>query len=155
MHTGFIDYGKFIRDLERAINDQREAAEFYDQLLGMTDNEKYMEYIKEARDDERLHYRILSELFMRLTGKRPRVTQPEAFTGCFAEGIQRAFDDELEAYIQYRDMILNTMIADVRDVIFVPFTDENEHAQKFNWILADLKSENHEHHKKHKHHSSS
>lgn len=149
MPTGFMDYGKFIRDLEKAINDQRGAAEFYEQLLGMTDNEKYMEYIREARDDERLHFRILSDLFMRLTGMRPRVSQPEAFTGSFAEGIQKAFDDELEAYIQYRDMILNAMIADVRDAIFVPFTDENEHAQKFNWILADLKSTNREQRKKH------
>lgn len=138
MHTGFKDYNKFIGDLEKALNDEAGAIEFYTKLMEMTKHKKYKEYIGEARDDEKRHLRLFTNLYMRLTGRRPVITPGSKFKGSFIEGIQRAFDDEQEAYILYRDMFLNAMIPEVRDIVFIPFTDENEHAQKFTWIYADL-----------------
>lgn len=105
----------------------------------MTNNNKYIKYIREARDDEQRHLNLLSRLYIRLTGYRPMIRPKEPFTGSFAQGVQEAFDDELEAFVFYRDMILNTRIQSIRDIIFIAYTDENKHAQKFNWIITDLK----------------
>jgi rubrerythrin len=191
MRDGFTDYERFIRDLLRAINDEAEAINFYRVLYDMATNDLHRDYIKEARDDEKRHFNLLSRLYRKLVGADPVIElrghhrrgssssssssshhhhhHPPKFS--FVEGIQRAFDDEQAAYILYRDLILMTSLPAVRDILIIPLTDENEHAQKFNWIFTDLirleccvghikhvSSSREKHcsdHKHHKHHSSS
>lgn len=138
--NGFKNFRKFLTDLQKALEGEVGAINFYTQLLTMTSNQKYREYIEDARNDERRHFELFSNLYVNLTGYRPMVPEPTPFTGTFCQGVQKAFDDELEAYILYRDMMLNTSIMEIRDIIFIPFSDENEHAQKFNWIISDLKA---------------
>jgi len=132
-------YGKFIADLEKAINDELAAVEFYTRLMEMAPSSEAREFIEHARDDEKKHYRVLSRLYISLTGRQPTVRQPVVTVISFCEGVKEALKDELEAAEMYRDMYLSTRNPQIRDILFETMTDEMEHATRFTFVyyLAD------------------
>lgn len=132
----FKDYNQFIIDLEMAINDEAEAAAFYTRLMEIAPCEEAREFIRHARDDEREHFRMFSDLFTALTGRQPLVRQPVVNTPEFCEGVKEALKGELEAAHLYRDMYLSTSSSHIRDILFEAMTDEMEHATRFNFVYA-------------------
>lgn len=132
----FRDPHKWLRDLEQAIADEAEAAEFYRYLESIAPNAEAREQVHHATEDEIKHHRMLSHLYRRLTGRHPAVEQPVIERPGFAAGVYMAFNDELEAAEHYRDMLLSTRDMAIRDMMFEIMMDEMEHADRFTMITA-------------------
>jgi rubrerythrin len=122
----------FLNDLLKAASNEAQAIDFYTRVLNIAPNEKAREAFSHALSDERLHYRIFTDLYRRLTQQEPQVPQftPVQFDN-FDQALERAIGDELEAYEMYRNMYLSTHDPAARDVLLRGFTDEMEHATRF------------------------
>ncbi len=93
-------------------------------------------FVTHAKDDEVQHFRLLSRLYVRLTGREPAIQTPTTTFSSYREGVALAFRQELEAAELYRDMYLQTRVPNIRDVLFRIMTDEMEHAQRFTFMYC-------------------
>ena len=122
----------FLNDLLKAATNEAQAIDFYTRVINSASTEKQREYFGHALSDERVHYRLFTDLYRRLTNQEPKVPQfaPAQFSN-FGEALERAIGDQLEAYEMYRDMYLSTVDPYARDILLRAFTDEIEHATRF------------------------
>lgn len=136
MMRQFRDPQKWLSDLEKALAGEKEAIEFYGTLESIAPNDEARRQVDKARQDEMKHFRMFSELYVRLTGRQPVVPKPVFETPDFSSGVYKSFNDELDAMDLYRDMMLSTNNLVIRDIMFEAMTDEMEHAERFTMILA-------------------
>ncbi len=135
----FKNYPEFLKDLKKAIEDEKSAIEFYSQLYKIAPTEIARFSVKTALDDEKEHYKKLTGLYKYLTGNNPQVkANPEEFTH-FYEGLQKAFLDEIRAFEFYKELYLATNCEAIRDIIYSIQHDEMEHASLFNWTYTEIK----------------
>lgn len=137
---GFRDYGRFISDLSKAINDEATAINFYRGLLGSAENEVQRSYIDHAYKDEQRHLKMFTFLYTKLTGNEPVISRERVSYGTYLAGIEKALDAELKASELYRNMFLAVRLPKVRDMLFRAMTDEMEHADRFMIIYTQLKA---------------
>lgn len=134
----FKNRRRFIRDLQMGLEGEAAAIEMYAQLMEMAPTPEQRQHIRHAYEDERKHFRIFSDLYLHLTGRMPSISEPMVKVEDYKQGIAQAFNDELEAAELYRGMLLNTYDPAIRDAMFEIMTDEMEHADRFNFIFAQL-----------------
>lgn len=135
----FRDYPKFINDLETAIADERAAVLMYSELYRMAPTEFARYAVKTALEDEKVHDRRLTRLYIHLTGREPEIKVKEVKFQHFYDGLQMAFIDEVKAAEFYKDMYLATRCDPIRDLLYSIQHDEIEHATLFNWAHTELK----------------
>ncbi|MCF6093937.1 ferritin-like domain-containing protein [Microaerobacter geothermalis] len=125
----------FIQDLREAINGEAQAIDFYKRLIEMAPNQRHVNYLTHIRNDEKKHLRMLTNLYVQLTGRRPDIRfTPVRFT-TYREGLEKALDGELEAAELYRRMYLSVQDRRKRDVLFEIMTDEMEHQVRFAYLI--------------------
>ena len=79
-----------------------------------------------------------TDLYVALTGRQPVYQIDKVTFNTYREGLQKAYEAELEAYEEYRNSYLLTQNLPVRDVFFRALTDEIEHATRFGFLLVGL-----------------
>lgn len=126
---------EFIKKLEEAINGEATAIRFYGDLLNLVRGDRTAyDNVKHAYDDENKHFRAFVDLYVSLTGRQPSVRiTPMRYTS-LADAYRQAFFGELEAAELYSDMYLMTRDPDIRDIFFMAKNDEQEHAQRFQFL---------------------
>lgn len=135
----FKDYPKFISDLKEAIADERSAIDLYTRLHEIAPTETARYAVKVALDDEIMHDRKLTKLYVRLTGREPDVHVKRVEFHHFYDGLHKAFLDEVEAFEFYKEMYLSTYDLTIRDILYSIQHDEIEHATLFNWVHTEIK----------------
>ena len=134
------NFPKFIEDLKAAILDERTAIIFYGELYKIAPTETARFSIKTALDDEIIHDRHLTALYVSLTGQQPvLIVKPVEFQH-FYDGLRKAFLDEVKAFEFYKKMYLSTTCPNIRDLLYSIQHDEIEHATLFNWVHTEIKS---------------
>ncbi len=124
-------------ELINAMQGEAEDKLFYERLMRMAPTREEADIIKQIRADEIKHYGAFEDLYRRMTGRNPRVPEPDKPTfRTYMEGVELAFFNELRAYERYKDLYLSTQNPRIRDVFLDAFTDENEHAQYIHWIYS-------------------
>lgn len=134
----FRDADQFMKNLRMALVGERSAIAFYRRLLDMAPNDEHRKQIEHAYEDEKKHYRMFENLYIRLTGRRPDVKPMTVTFATYEEGLKKAFYDELEAAELYRDTQLLTRNKAIRDIFYGAMTDEMEHAARFSFIYHQL-----------------
>lgn len=139
MGNRFKNYNKFLEDLRKAIADERSAVIFYEELyrIAPTDFAKYA--VKTALEDEKVHDRQLTRLYISLTGMEPKIVVNRVHFHHFYDGLQKAFVDEVKAFEEYKEMYLSTYDPLIRDILYSIQHDEIEHATLFNWVYTEIK----------------
>lgn len=132
----FRNYYQFIHDLQQALQEELEAASYYQALLDLAPGPDRAD-IQHIREDEEEHARTLSRLYLDLTG-RPPVTFPVETTELpsYLEGLRQAAGDQLKAVEQYRNLYLSTFNSGIRDRIFAIMVDEQEHATRLTLLYG-------------------
>jgi rubrerythrin len=124
--------------IEKFMQDEANAAAFYQALVDAIADPAVKDYVRHAMEDEQKHYRMLGDLYRRLTGRtyeaRP---EPPALTDVLA-GLKQAMDNEYEAMEEYRNEYLRATDRAARNLWFELMTDELEHATRFNYALQVL-----------------
>ncbi|MEC3159426.1 ferritin-like domain-containing protein [Bacillus thuringiensis] len=120
------------------IKGEASAIDFYTRLVPFAPNQKHKNDILHALEDEKTHLKEFTQLYITLTGQQPMYQVERKQFNSYKEGLQMAYEDELEAYEEYRNAFLLTQNLSVRDVFFRAFTDEIEHAMRFGFLLTGL-----------------
>ena len=124
-----------IRD---SVNDEAEDAAMYDSLINIAPNNEAKEIIQNIRDDEKIHNRLLREIFTELTGvvlPQNTVTQNYEKTN-YIDGIKKSFTGELKAVEKYREILTYMPNKQLYDKILYIMTDEMKHAMKYNYLIT-------------------
>lgn len=129
------DYQQLIGAILAGIKGEATAIDFYSRLVDEAPNEKHKADILHALEDEKIHLKQFTEIYITLTGNQPAYKIKKVKFDSYYEGLQKAYEDELEAYEEYRDNYLLTQNPPVRDVFLRAFTDEIEHATRFGYLM--------------------
>lgn len=131
-----LERPEVIRMIRDALSDERDAIEFYGQMVALAPNYDAYEAFAEARRDEQQHAFTIENLLERLTGRRP---EPEVVSlplvNSFREGLELAIADEREAAEMYAEIIELARTQLVRDIFTRIRIDELLHAVKFEGLL--------------------
>lgn len=124
--------------VKQAIQSEHEDDLFYTYLISAAPWQEDKEIIIGIRDDERKHNRMFKELFKTYTGREVTSSENSDFKrpASYIEGLRQALFGELSAMEKYRDIIAGIPDRYYRDMVFEILTDELEHADKYNYLLA-------------------
>jgi len=136
----FQNYPSFLADLRDAIAGERSAISLYSELLSVAPTEMAKYSLKIALADEKEHNRLLSQLYLQLTGQRPEVAVKRADFHHFYDGLKKSFINELKAFEKYKEMYLASNCPDIRDILYSIQHDEIKHATLFNWVHSEIKN---------------
>ncbi|TCS95762.1 ferritin family protein [Hazenella coriacea] len=123
-----------IRDIEKAVSGEYNAILCYAKLAEMAPNEEEQERILEIRQDEVRHYQIFSQIYTRLTGKKPTVTEEEC-PDCYKEGLDFAFKDEQNTVDFYQNIADRAKDLHVKQQFRRAAFDEQNHAVWFLYYM--------------------
>jgi rubrerythrin len=108
--------------------------DFYTRLLFDAPNSLHKEFIEEAKDEEAKHLIVFTKLYQLLTNQIPSYTLTPVNYANYKEGLLIALKDELEAADLYKEMILSTNDARIKDAFFYAMGDELEHSVMFSTL---------------------
>jgi rubrerythrin len=123
--------------LIKAMIGEQNARLFYLELANMTSDPEDKKLILGIARDEMKHFNNFGKLYMHLSGEKPSLPPPEKpVIRNFVEGVKKSIIDETDAYEFYRDTFLCNDRYLVKNIFLEAFTDENEHAIRFNYIFT-------------------
>lgn len=128
---------ELIRNIERAINGEYQAIQYYRRLARLAPNEEARQTILSIRQDEIRHYNSFSRIYTQLTGRRPRVEQG-TLPRTYREGLRVAIQDELEASRFYREISAMSNVPRITNRFFRASQDEFRHSV---WLRNLLQQE--------------
>lgn len=123
--------------IKQAVSGEREDELFYDYLISVAPSREEKEIIQSIRDDERKHNQMFRSMYQAFTGQPVMVQEEVEFEKpkSYIDGVRRALFGELAAVERYRDIRAGLPIRYYRDMVFEILTDEQKHADKYNYIL--------------------
>lgn len=124
--------------VKNSVSDEAEDAAMYETLISMAPTEEAKEIIANIRDDEKIHNRLLRDIFTELTGVvLPANTEVSNYPKLtYIDGIKRAFMGELKAVEKYRELLTYMPNKELYDKILYILTDEIKHSIKYNYLIT-------------------
>lgn len=141
MADGYIT---MCNDLEQrlieALKGEQDARKFYQKLITMATDQEDKNIISKIYNDEGEHFNNFRRLYNKLTGRNPMLPAPETPNiPNYLAGIRKAIMDETDTYAFYKDTYLCSNNPIAKEIFFDAFTDENEHAVRFNYLFTKNK----------------
>ena len=127
-----------ISKIKDSVSDEAEDTTMYEALIKIAPNEEAKEIITNIRDDEKIHNRLLREIFTELTGvvlPTNNVTIKYENTN-YIDGIKKALIGELQAVEKYREILTYMPNKELYNKLFYIMTDEMKHAIKYNYLIT-------------------
>ena len=125
-----------IQQLNQSIASEATSIDFYNQLAEVAPNEVHKQNILKILEDEKEHLRLFINLFIQITGNQPVYEASKVAVTSYEEGMKTAYERELKDFKTYRDIYLLIDHPMMRDIFLRTFTDEMEHATRFNMLKA-------------------
>jgi len=124
--------------IKNSVTDELEDAAMYEALINIAPTEEAKEIITSIREDEKIHNRLLREIFTKLTGV---VLPPSSGNAnyeklTYLDGIKKAFMGELKAVEKYREILSYMPSKELYNKILYIMTDEMKHAMKYNYLIT-------------------
>ena len=124
--------------VKNSVADEAEDAAMYEALIKLAPNDEAKEIIGNIRDDEKIHNKLLREVFTKLTGVvLPQSTEVANFEKTsYIDGIKKALMGELKAVEKYREILTYMPNKELYNKILYIMTDEMKHAIKYNYLIT-------------------
>ena len=124
--------------IRNSVADEAEDAAMYDALISMAPTQEAKDTITNIRDDEKIHNRLLREIFTELTGVvLPQSTDTANYEKItYLDGIKKALMGELKAVEKYREILTYMPTKELYNKILYIMTDEMKHATKYNYLIT-------------------
>lgn len=122
------------------IKGEASAVDFYSRLAKSAPNRRHKKAIQQALEDKQIHLRQFTDLFVTLTGHNPQYHFDQVDFQSYREGLQKAYETEVEDYHAYRNSYLLTQNLPVGNVFFRAFADELEHAIRLECLREETGS---------------
>lgn len=133
-------FEQILNYIQKAIEDEANAADFYRHLLKDAPNKLHCEFIQHAYEDELEHLQMFIKLFYYYTDCEPKYCVTPTCYSSYRDGLLKALMGELNAVEFYRDVQLSTMDQVIIDTFFLAMVDEQEHATMFSTLYNDTPS---------------
>ncbi|GIP51843.1 MULTISPECIES: ferritin-like domain-containing protein [Paenibacillus] len=126
---------KIVTDLTKALNGEYHAIHCYEQLANQAPNQEIKNRILEIRNDEIIHYHLISPIYISLTGNKfsPQLTEPCAAD--FRSGVLASFKDEQETVDFYHRIARESNDSLIMDTFQQAAADEQNHAVWFLYFM--------------------
>ena len=121
-----------------SIEDENQDATMYETLITLAPSEEAKDIIASIRDDEKIHSKLLREIFTKITGvilpvhmeisNYPKLT--------YLDGIKQALMGELKAVEKYRELLVYMPTKELYNKVLYIMTDEMKHATKYNYLIT-------------------
>ena len=127
-----------------SVQDELEDAAMYEDLIKIAPNEEAKEIIASIRDDEKIHNKLLREIFTELTGVvLPQNTGMMEYKKTnYIDGIKKACMGELKAVEKYREILTYMPNKKLYNKVLYIMTDEMKHAIKYNYLITMYSAKN-------------
>lgn len=121
-----------------SVQDEIEDAAMYEELINIAPNEEAKEIIKSIQNDEKIHNKLLREIFTKLTGVvLPQNTKTAEYKKTnYIDGLKKAFMGELKAVEKYREILTYMPNKELYNKLMYIMTDEMKHASKYNYLIT-------------------
>ena len=131
---------KAITITKDSVEDENQDAAMYDVLIKLAPNQEAKDTIASIRDDEKIHSKLLREIFTEITGVvLPVNTETTNYPKLtYIDGIKKAFMGELDAVEKYRELLLYMPSKELYNKVLYIMTDEIKHATKYNYLITML-----------------
>lgn len=133
-----ITLNQAIKLIKQSVGDEKEDEMFYDTLIKQAPTEKEKEIIRNIRDDERKHNRILRELYHEFTGQMIPVDNSNLESNNdmdYKTNLEKALFGELDAVKKYRKIMAQMPSGNSYTLLMSIMTDELRHASKYNFLI--------------------
>ena len=133
-YHGYIEAkegARLVREIAQAINGEYSAIACYEELIKMAPTEEEKKRIGEIREDEVRHFRLFSNLYTKLTNRKPVPRITEKCPGEYKAGLIAAFYDEQETVDFCLDMADRARDPFIKEVFRRAAADEQNHAVYF------------------------
>ncbi|RAL22609.1 cupin domain-containing protein [Thermoflavimicrobium daqui] len=112
------------------------AIDFYNRLLKSAPKQKHKNYILQALEDEKFHLNLFTELYIKLTGRRPMYEIDKVTFNSYREGLQKAYEIAVKDYEEYRNSYLLTQRSPFQDVFWRACNNKANHANRFSSLSS-------------------
>jgi rubrerythrin len=128
------------RDIQKAINDEYTAIQYYTRLAQLAPIDKAKEEILGIRQDEIRHFYQFTKSFYQLSGKYPKLNIfNQQFPNSYRQGLRESIRDETETAPFYFSIASRTNDLRIKRRFTQAAFDEQRHAQILQRLLEELK----------------
>ncbi len=131
---------KIIEMLIEALKDETMDYNYYGKLANLARTQEDKEIIKGVQMDEQKHFLLISDIYFKMTGEKPKV---EAGVKPISRNLLREYEKSILSEINgmefYRKLYFSFLNVQIRDMIFEILTDEQQHSTKFTYLFAKNK----------------
>ncbi len=126
--------------LKESMRDEKTDVDYYAQMMEEMVSEGDKEIIRDIRNDEIKHYKLLQEVYYELVGDKTEVKAgKKSITGHVLRDIENSLFAELDAVANYRKLYFSFLTLSIRDIFFEIMSDEQIHATKLSYLYAKYK----------------
>ncbi|WLR52116.1 cupin domain-containing protein [Bacillus tianshenii] len=122
--------------INAGISGEAAVVDLYRRLEEAAPNEEHKRHIRHALKKENGHLQQLTELYHTLTGKEPEYAFEPIGYHTYREGLQRAFETEMQAYEQHRQAYYLTQSSPFQDLFFRTCQSKSKHVKRFYSLLS-------------------
>jgi rubrerythrin len=124
-----------IHNTAKAVNGEYRAIRYYTRLAELAPDAQTRRIILKIRSDEQRHFQQFSNLYRRLTGREPQLTEP-ALPETYREGVRSSITEELEDAEFYQMIARETTNSQAQVLFGRAAMDEMRHAIWFMYLAA-------------------
>ncbi len=138
-----ISINQAINMIRKCINDYGNEELFYSELIKNISNEKVLSIVKDIRDDDRRHNRLLKEVYSNLTGQMvPMDNYQSSFDdksdkkdNDISEQLEILLFDKLDNVEKFRKILGVMPSGENYTLVFAILTDELKNSSKINYLI--------------------
>jgi mannose-6-phosphate isomerase-like protein (cupin superfamily)/rubrerythrin len=125
------DHHQVLEALLAGMKGEAAAIDLYSQLADFAPNQRHKYEILQALADEKFHMKQFTDLYITLSGRQPEYEIDQVTFNTYGEGLQRAYEAEVEGYEEYRNSYLVTQHSPFKDIFLRACNNSAAHANLF------------------------
>jgi mannose-6-phosphate isomerase-like protein (cupin superfamily)/rubrerythrin len=129
---------QILESILQGIRREATAIELYRQLASIAPNQKHKNDILLALEGKKAHLSQFTHLYVNLTGTKPVYQIAQVPFDGYQDGLQKAFQSEVEGYQEYNRNSYLTQHPQIRNVFLWAVTGEQENANRFRSLNEEV-----------------
>lgn len=130
--------GQLLNDIEKAVNDEFQAVQYYTTLAELVPNPNARTAILAIRQDEIKHFYRFSNAYFQLSRRYPHLLLKVELPSNFNSGVRNSIQEEQATVPFYQRIASQLTNQRIREQVLQAANDEQRHAQIFTQMAAAM-----------------
>lgn len=132
------NYQQVFEAILGGIRREASAIELFRQLSNIAPNQKHENEILNALERKKAHFTQFTHLYINLTGTQPVYQIDKVPFHSYRDGLQKAYEAEVEGYKEYQKSCSITQHPQVQNVFLWALNGEQENAARFGFLNEEV-----------------